>query len=116
MDGRTLNNSVFFFNDTATTEIYPLSLHDALPISGSTFNLNNDRGIFNFGGTASTFNNAGTFNRGTTTGMATVNIAFNNSSTDNWTTVTRLLPIPSTPSNSFVVATGSTLDFGGFAI
>src|SRR2546430_9002855 len=23
---------VFFFNDTATTEIYPLSLHDALPI------------------------------------------------------------------------------------
>src|SRR5258707_1145596 len=24
---------VFFFNDTATTEIYPLSLHDALPIS-----------------------------------------------------------------------------------
>src|SRR6266403_6215888 len=25
--------SVFFFNDTATTEIYTLSLHDALPIS-----------------------------------------------------------------------------------
>src|SRR5256885_8152181 len=24
----------FFFNDTATTEIYPLSLHDALPICG----------------------------------------------------------------------------------
>src|SRR3990172_5238246 len=24
---------LFFFNDTATTEIYPLSLHDALPIS-----------------------------------------------------------------------------------
>src|SRR5258708_34326669 len=24
----------FFFNDTATTEIYTLSLHDALPISG----------------------------------------------------------------------------------
>ena len=23
---------VFFFNDTATTEIYTLSLHDALPI------------------------------------------------------------------------------------
>ena len=23
----------FFFNDTATTEIYTLSLHDALPIS-----------------------------------------------------------------------------------
>src|SRR2546430_12640739 len=25
----------FFFNDTATTEIYTLSLHDALPISGA---------------------------------------------------------------------------------
>src|SRR3712207_7262894 len=24
---------IFFFNDTATTEIYALSLHDALPIS-----------------------------------------------------------------------------------
>src|SRR3712207_7813067 len=26
--------ALFFFNDTATTEIYTLSLHDALPISG----------------------------------------------------------------------------------
>src|SRR2546425_7591825 len=26
------NSSFFFFNDTATTEIYTLSLHDALPI------------------------------------------------------------------------------------
>src|SRR5215469_10832746 len=26
----------FFFNDTATTEIYTLSLHDALPISPTT--------------------------------------------------------------------------------
>src|SRR3712207_7483963 len=26
----------FFFNDTATTEIYTLSLHDALPISSQT--------------------------------------------------------------------------------
>src|SRR5688572_31556399 len=28
--------SFFFFNDTATTEIYTLSLHDALPILTST--------------------------------------------------------------------------------
>src|SRR5258708_21439999 len=28
-------NLFFFFNDTATTEIYTLSLHDALPISRS---------------------------------------------------------------------------------
>src|SRR3712207_9554194 len=27
------NKIFFFFNDTATTEIYTLSLHDALPIS-----------------------------------------------------------------------------------
>src|SRR2546430_13535283 len=29
-----VHNSLFFFNDTATTEIYTLSLHDALPIYG----------------------------------------------------------------------------------
>src|SRR5256885_15867527 len=28
----SLSLSFFFFNDTATTEIYTLSLHDALPI------------------------------------------------------------------------------------
>src|SRR2546430_11276533 len=28
-----MNSYFFFFNDTATTEIYTLSLHDALPIS-----------------------------------------------------------------------------------
>src|SRR3712207_8029951 len=27
-----ISNCFFFFNDTATTEIYTLSLHDALPI------------------------------------------------------------------------------------
>src|SRR3990167_8296857 len=27
-----INKYTFFFNDTATTEIYTLSLHDALPI------------------------------------------------------------------------------------
>src|SRR2546425_9860655 len=34
MLGNVSNSIVFFFNDTATTEIYTLSLHDALPISG----------------------------------------------------------------------------------
>src|SRR5260370_19016662 len=29
----SLADTYFFFNDTATTEIYTLSLHDALPIS-----------------------------------------------------------------------------------
>src|SRR2546427_2120273 len=32
----TLTFSFFFFNDTATTEIYTLSLHDALPIYRAT--------------------------------------------------------------------------------
>src|SRR3990167_7184089 len=31
-----ISYAVFFFNDTATTEIYTLSLHDALPISRSS--------------------------------------------------------------------------------
>ena len=31
--------TLFFFNDTATTEIYTLSLHDALPISPSALTL-----------------------------------------------------------------------------
>src|SRR2546430_16879481 len=30
-------SSFFFFNDTATTEIYTLSLHDALPISPEAY-------------------------------------------------------------------------------
>src|SRR2546422_7702034 len=33
----TLRPLIFFFNDTATTEIYTLSLHDALPISAARF-------------------------------------------------------------------------------
>src|SRR2546430_14007192 len=32
-----LASPFFFFNDTATTEIYTLSLHDALPISTGQF-------------------------------------------------------------------------------
>src|SRR5256885_11894117 len=32
MSGPTSTSWFFFFNDTATTEIYTLSLHDALPI------------------------------------------------------------------------------------
>src|SRR5437879_13414816 len=34
----------FFFNDTATTEIYTLSLHDALPISMSQRTLDAQQG------------------------------------------------------------------------
>src|SRR5256885_6998290 len=33
MQYSTYRSFFFFFNDTATTEIYTLSLHDALPIS-----------------------------------------------------------------------------------
>src|SRR2546430_8191958 len=35
MIARSPESLFFFFNDTATTEIYTLSLHDALPISTS---------------------------------------------------------------------------------
>src|SRR5690349_23919602 len=41
------SSSFFFFNDTATTEIYTLSLHDALPISLGGVDLRGrDRGPF----------------------------------------------------------------------
>src|SRR2546427_8625720 len=36
---------VFFFNDTATTEIYTLSLHDALPISAAFTELGDDPSV-----------------------------------------------------------------------
>src|SRR5260370_16737189 len=35
MHATSLRSFFFFFNDTATTEIYTLSLHDALPISNA---------------------------------------------------------------------------------
>src|SRR2546427_9440973 len=37
--------SCFFFNDTATTEIYTLSLHDALPICSTSASRPPDRKI-----------------------------------------------------------------------
>src|SRR5580700_9891323 len=36
---KSLYPLLFFFNDSATTEIYTLSLHDALPISPLSFRL-----------------------------------------------------------------------------
>src|ERR1022692_2897716 len=44
---------IFFFNDTATTEIYTLSLHDALPIYGVDLagrGADGVRGVWGFGG------------------------------------------------------------------
>src|SRR5258708_37116102 len=41
-------SSFFFFNDTATTEIYTLSLHDALPISAAV-ELHVQLEVFKFG-------------------------------------------------------------------
>src|SRR5947208_8557306 len=34
----SMSSTFFFFNDTATTEIYTLSLHDALPIYLNIYN------------------------------------------------------------------------------
>src|SRR3989442_5945915 len=39
MSRHSLLSFLFFFNDTATTEIYTLSLHDALPIYAGPFPL-----------------------------------------------------------------------------
>src|SRR3712207_8895336 len=51
-------NSIFFFNDTATTEIYTLSLHDALPICfdmGGGFSPGFGGGMGAFGGGMGSF-------------------------------------------------------------
>src|SRR3712207_8534769 len=37
---RSTSDLLFFFNDTATTEIYTLSLHDALPICSAAITEN----------------------------------------------------------------------------
>ena len=42
---RSLVFLIFFFNDTATTEIYTLSLHDALPIYGFIDSIWLERGL-----------------------------------------------------------------------
>src|SRR5690349_22393571 len=42
----------FFFNDTATTEIYTLSLHDALPISACAPRTSESQRAFGVGGRA----------------------------------------------------------------
>src|SRR2546428_3271343 len=46
-------SSFFFFNDTATTEIYTLSLHDALPICGALVRWCTDRSSFPSAGSTS---------------------------------------------------------------
>src|SRR5260370_30958522 len=43
MEGVSFYCTFFFFNDTATTEIYTLSLHDALPIYYGPGNLGRQR-------------------------------------------------------------------------
>src|SRR3990167_7040235 len=45
-----ISYAVFFFNDTATTEIYTLSLHDALPISPNLGVHNGRPNLSNCGG------------------------------------------------------------------
>src|SRR6266498_5252883 len=49
----------FFFNDTATTEIYTLSLHDALPISGLTLSVGLVAVVVGFGAWWTYFDFAG---------------------------------------------------------
>src|SRR5256885_10726926 len=52
MRASTHSSSFFFFNDTATTEIYTLSLHDALPIYvDKKPQLAREAGIKNYGTT-----------------------------------------------------------------
>src|SRR5258708_31636298 len=45
-----MKNHIFFFNDTATTEIYTLSLHDALPICPPAARVDRQHGGSRHGG------------------------------------------------------------------
>src|SRR2546430_11927133 len=49
MSGYVTVGAFFFFNDTATTEIYTLSLHDALPIYDAPHRRETDAGALEFG-------------------------------------------------------------------
>src|SRR2546430_5422419 len=49
----------FFFNDTATTEIYTLSLHDALPIYTGPGNMIIDALVYHFSHRRETFDRNG---------------------------------------------------------
>ena len=48
---------IFFFNDTATTEIYTLSLHDALPILQAQYSYYNAE-FTRYGNAQEKFNNS----------------------------------------------------------
>src|SRR5258708_20103890 len=76
---------MFVFNDTATTEIYTLSLHDALPI----------------------------FKKSAGTGTTSVVFTFNNTGAMQVQSGTVGLSAGGTSSGSFTVASGSLLDFAG---
>src|SRR2546430_12148940 len=55
----------FFFNDTATTEIYTLSLHDALPIWGERFDATwKIHGLCQFDGRSDGYRRCGRNGRG----------------------------------------------------
>src|SRR3712207_8376323 len=57
-----LSLGCFFFNDTATTEIYTLSLHDALPISATRSRVRSGTGgggVRGWLGTCSSFSRPG---------------------------------------------------------
>src|SRR3712207_7712172 len=58
-----ISNFVFFLNDTATTEIYTLSLHDALPISAlwaaGGVERTDDLPLFHIGATAASLGDDG---------------------------------------------------------
>src|SRR3989454_725298 len=105
----------FFSNDTATTEIYTLSLHDALPISTintSTFTLKQGTtpvaGTVSYSGVTATFTPAATLSPLTTytatISTGTKELAGNALSTDmSWSFTTGVIPDTTAPTASATV-------------
>src|SRR5256885_5455861 len=94
----------FFFNDTATTEIYTLSLHDALPIFPDDTKTDNQNQQFAFRG------GLGAFGRGGLGGpFGGGNNAQTATSSDQMKKKQRVLSVPDQRTASIVVSAASEL-------
>jgi hypothetical protein len=82
--------------------------------SGATFTVNNDQSVNAFG-TSAVINNAGTFTKSPSSNTTTINIRFNNTGTVNVNSGTLVLGGGGSATGSFIVASGKTLNFAGFA-
>src|SRR3989454_401919 len=104
----------FFFNDTATTEIYTLSLHDALPISGYMIERSTNGGttwsimVSNSGSTTTTYSDTGLAAGTTYTYRVSAINSVGTGSPSNSASATTLAVAPSPPTGLAATAVSSS--------